>query len=68
MHCPKLLEFNTFMHSALRNMVLVLGGPLWSQELESMIVGDSHYQYKLGDVRMEHRLLKSAWRYQWMAR
>jgi len=35
---PKLLEFKESFDKALRNMVSIWNGPLWSQELDSAIL------------------------------
>ena len=36
-HSTKLPEFKEHLDSALRHRVCILGGPVWSEELESMI-------------------------------
>jgi len=37
-HCPKLLEFKKQLDNALRHMVLFLYGPVWSWELDTMVL------------------------------
>ena len=39
-HGPKLLEFMKRLDNALSHTVWFLGGPVWSQELDSMILTD----------------------------
>ena len=36
-------------------------------ERKRVILGNPHYQYKLGDIRIEHRLRKRTWVCWWMA-
>jgi len=35
-HSPELLEFKEHLDSALKHRILVLGSPVWSQELRTM--------------------------------
>ena len=37
-HGPKLLEFKKHLDNALSHTVRFFGGPVWSQELDSMIL------------------------------
>ena len=37
-HSPELLEFKECLDAALRHRVCCLGGPVWSQELDLMVL------------------------------
>ena len=38
-HSPELTEFRESLDTALRHRVWILGGPVWSQELDSILMG-----------------------------
>ena len=50
-HGPKQLEFKEHFNNALRQRVRILGGPLWSQELDSVnLVGRFRLRILHGSV------------------
>ena len=46
-HGPKLIEFMKYLDSALRHRILILGGHVWSQELNLMILVDPFQLYSI---------------------
>ena len=64
---PSLPEFNKHLGNSLIYVVRLLGGPVWSQELDSMILVDPFqlrifYESKLATLSGAHFSLGGRWR------